>query len=546
MIQAGNATSLAEIRAIVRHLDEKLASVDVGAGVGAASGGSALSERLLEQILEFVGTMIATVEFDSVIDKTLGAFLALTKSEHVFLMTRGLEKGFVEKFRGVTKEDGNLWAYENLARTTANKLLDTDQPVFVPQVAQDDYYRDEAEAYELDLASLLCIPLKNGTETIGALYLDRKKSIEPFSFVDLNIVQALSSIAARALTNARMLHEQNERRQHLEMLNRLYAALSKTLNFDQMLDQIAQITLDVTKAERAFILMINQNNRLTPVIGRNAEGPLPREAMMQLSSSVCNKVLTTKEGVYLLDVSQDEEFAKKLSVVNLKLNSVVAVPLKGKEGVIGVLYIDSRTKAMDSLEKELSILMAIANVASMSVENAKLFRKATVDGMTGLYVRSFFMSRFEEEVVRCRRYGRVFSLLVTDIDKFKNFNDTYGHQTGDEVIKLVSNVIKGAIRAGADLPGRYGGEELVVLLPETDTPGAMTLAERIRERVEKAALKGPNGEKLSVTISIGVATFPAMGDSTASLFEHADQALYASKQGGRNRVTLWTDNLPRH
>ncbi|MNS50023.1 Response regulator PleD [compost metagenome] len=107
------------------------------------------------------------------------------------------------------------------------------------------------------------------------------------------------------------------------------------------------------------------------------------------------------------------------------------------------------------------------------------------------------------------------------------------------MIKLVARTLKDCIRIGIDVPGRFGGEELVVFLPETDAIGATVVAERIRERIEFASLTGPAGEALKVTISLGVATFPEMGDTAVGLFDHADQALYASKRAGRNRWTLY-------
>jgi diguanylate cyclase (GGDEF)-like protein len=157
-----------------------------------------------------------------------------------------------------------------------------------------------------------------------------------------------------------------------------------------------------------------------------------------------------------------------------------------------------------------------------------------VDGLTGLYVRSFFMLRLEEELRRSLRYGRKFALLVLDIDRFKTVNDTHGHQVGDDAIQVVAQAIKGSIRAGVDLPGRYGGDELVLMLPETDAAGARIVAERIRGTVANTPVPLPGGGSLNVTVSIGVAPFPEAGDSASQLFARGDQALYMATQAGRN------------
>ncbi|MDB5095804.1 MAG: diguanylate cyclase with sensor [Cyanobacteria bacterium RYN_339] len=538
--ELGKAVSLAEVRALVKHLDEKLARMAPGAminGLTQVVPADGASDQRLEQLAEFAAGIVSAQDLEKVIDRTLLMALKMAGADRAFLHVRESDKSVLEKMR-TAKPDSNAWAAEKIARACVDRVRDAEEAVQMANVRADAQLGDDAEAYDVDLGPLVCLPMREGDKLLGALYLDRRTGAEPFGAGELKIVRAIASIASRAVVNAQVIAEQTARRQHLEMLNKLYSAISRTLELDQLLDQITQITLEVTKAERAFILLMN-GGQLRFGGGRDQGGPLPPQASRELSRSVCQKVLKTQEGVYVFDTSSDAEFSAKLSVVNLKLNSVVAVPLKGQQGLSGLIYIDSKTQSLTALEKELAILTNIANVASLAVDNARLYRQATQDGLTGLYVRSFFMVRMEEEAMRAGRFGRIFSLLVMDIDHFKRFNDSYGHQTGDEVIKLVAQVIKRAIRGGVDIPGRYGGEELVCMLPETNLEGAVVVAERIRTQVETGGLTGPNGEPLRVTISIGVATFPAMGETGTQLFERADQALYMSKQNGRNKTTVY-------
>jgi diguanylate cyclase (GGDEF)-like protein len=533
-----SSVSLQEVRSLVRQLDDKLTRLELSGVVTASSSDAPLSEHRLEQLAEFASTIIATLEVDAVMDKALSMALRIVGAEHAFVQFKDSEKSMLEKVRGAQKNDGNLWAVEKIARSAADRVFNRDEEIFVPTLSEDAQFSEDAEAYGVDIGGLLCLPLKGEAEPQGAFYLDRKAGA-PFSSLDFKIAKALASITFRALANAKTVQEQNDRRQHLEMINKLYRAMSRNFELDQMLDQVAQITLEVTKAERSFIMLMS-NDQLTFGAGRDKDGPLTAQSAREVSRSVCQKVLQTQQGVYVFDTASDAEFSSKLSVVNLRLNSVVAVPLKGHAGMSGLLYIDSKTQSLGALEKEMAVLTAISNVASLAIENAKLYRQATLDGLTGLYVRTFFMMRLDEEAKRCGRYGRQFSLLVMDIDHFKKFNDSYGHQTGDEVIKLVAGVVKRTVRTGVDFPGRYGGEELVLVLPETNTEGALIVADRIRQQVESTQLQGPKKEVLNVTISIGVATFPMMGGTAVELFAHADQALYSSKQNGRNRCTIYS------
>ncbi len=532
--QTGQANQLDEIRSLVRQLDQRLGRLDGWTPGDVAEGPSA--EERIEQLAEFATAVGAAQELDGVVDRTLAMALKLAGAERAFLTVRDSDKTFTDKLRSAKKNDGNAWASEKIARMVVDKVIATEEILFLPDVSTLPEIADEAAAYEVPLSSLMAVPLMDGDRLEGVLYLDRNGA-GAFSARDLKLFQAIAAITSRAALNARAYREQVARRAHLELLNKLYQAISRTLELDQLLDQIAAISLEVTNAERVFILLMS-GGQLRFGAGRDRGGPLNAQASRELSRSVCQKVVQTQQGVYVFDTASDAEFSAKLSVVSLKLNSVVAVPLKGQQGLSGVLYIDSKTQALQALEKELAILTNIANVASLAIDNARLYRQATTDGLTGLYVRSFFMVRMEEEANRSARYGRTFSLLVMDIDHFKKFNDSYGHQTGDEVIKLVCQIVKRAIRVGLDVPGRYGGEELVLILPETSAEGAMVVADRIRKNVENTPLPGPNGESLRVTISVGVATFPGQGDNAHQLFERADQALYQSKQNGRNRCTM--------
>jgi diguanylate cyclase (GGDEF)-like protein len=157
------------------------------------------------------------------------------------------------------------------------------------------------------------------------------------------------------------------------------------------------------------------------------------------------------------------------------------------------------------------------------------------DGLTGLYNRREFEDRLREETQRARRYGKPLSVMLLDIDHFKNVNDRYGHQAGDETLIAVADLIRLSARP-MDAVCRYGGEELAVILPETDASGAGIVAERIRASVAESLTTTPQGDEIQVTVSIGFATFPQDGDTGPGLVKAADEALYAAKQEGRNLV----------
>ncbi|MEJ2723914.1 MAG: diguanylate cyclase, partial [Deltaproteobacteria bacterium] len=169
--------------------------------------------------------------------------------------------------------------------------------------------------------------------------------------------------------------------------------------------------------------------------------------------------------------------------------------------------------------------------------NLELHEISITDGLTGLYNRKHLMETLDREVARSRRYQRSFAVLMIDIDHFKQYNDTFGHLAGDDVLKKIAKIFRDSVR-GADYSARYGGEEFLIILPETSKDEAVHAAERIRQCVEKDS--PPAGDKgIGITVSIGVAVFPEHGDDTQALIKNADSALYEAKKGGRNKVITY-------
>jgi diguanylate cyclase (GGDEF)-like protein len=211
----------------------------------------------------------------------------------------------------------------------------------------------------------------------------------------------------------------------------------------------------------------------------------------------------------------------------------------GQNGEKGFFLISRNSPPQFSSEDKKFIETLAASMMTI-IKNYQLYVKqvqlATTDGMTGLFNHRYFQEALGREISRSRRYGAPVSLLYMDIDHFKKFNDTYGHQIGDEVLKVVSRTIRRNLR-DSDVPCRYGGEELVGILPDTDQKGALIAGEKIRKAIE--SLKFPvGGKNVKITISVGVSTYPLNAETKETLIEAADGALYVAKEGGRNQTRL--------
>jgi diguanylate cyclase (GGDEF)-like protein len=199
------------------------------------------------------------------------------------------------------------------------------------------------------------------------------------------------------------------------------------------------------------------------------------------------------------------------------------------------------TSANTIRDKEGSPIGSAALLRDVTLEQAllkELERLSITDALTDVYNRRHLDATLKRELDRSRQTGAPLAVIMFDADHFKNFNDTYGHDQGDRVLKMAGQVMKGAVRK-YDVPCRYGGEEFAVILPSTGPEGAMQVAERLRQDVETMSVDG-----LKVTISLGVACFPMItADTPAALVEAADVALYRSKESGRNRSTMATPEM---
>jgi len=220
----------------------------------------------------------------------------------------------------------------------------------------------------------------------------------------------------------------------------------------------------------------------------------------------------------------------------------IVVPVVGLSGLYGLILIGAKVLEEQYSARELSYLDKLMASLAISIQNHLHYEHSVRDVKTGLFNHGFFMVRLHEEVARGKRNGYTFSVIVLDVDKFKTFNDSFGHLAGDRVLESIAETLNKNVR-DLDVLARFGGEEFTVLLPETNREQAWTVSERLRESVEQLQIEWP--QKLPrVTISAGVAVFRSEENLEASqLLSRADEALYSSKERGRNRTTIWGAGL---
>ena len=256
--------------------------------------------------------------------------------------------------------------------------------------------------------------------------------------------------------------------------------------------------------------------------------------LLTVGEGIAGKVVKTGRYIVVDDVTTDSNFKKS---ERSNVDNIICIPLTTDDTHIGVMNITNKKSGDRFSDNDIDLLIALAGQAAITINNANLYHLAITDGLTQLFINRYFRQKLEDELRRSQRYNRSLSLIMMDIDHFKKFNDTYGHQRGDAVLATTARIMKNNVRE-TDIPCRYGGEEFAVILPETDAKEAIILAERLREGIENYDFPGPKDEMLKVTTSLGIASFDKDIMNIADLIERADKAMYASKAAGRNRVTV--------
>ncbi len=327
----------------------------------------------------------------------------------------------------------------------------------------------------------------------------------------------------------------DRRLMELTILQHLAAAMAGTLHLDGVLGTVIQSIVNDLGYPGGMIFLAGADGQLEERVAPDA--PLrvdPRRYPVFGRALAENKVA-------ILNVEEMLQEAPPEFSARINAPKAILVPIQAKGRPIGLLVVESVAPAVDRDQRE--FLLTLANQSGLAIENANLYARtlqlSITDGLTGLFNYRHFCERLDMEIARARRYRLPLGLLLIDIDRFKSFNDRFGHQLGDEVLKEVARCIRANTR-DVDLVARYGGEEFCVILQEIGEAEIGAHAARIREAVAAARIEIPGGGSEGVTVSIGAAVSQGGEPGAQEFVRRADAALYAAKQGGRNRVSVWS------
>ncbi|MFH2006359.1 MAG: diguanylate cyclase [bacterium] len=506
-----------------------------------SSAGGLQLQRKLDALLQVSLAAANVLDPDEQARIALDEIVRILGAERAFLFRCADEEAPLEFQVGRDADGKELKRPEEYSTSVVRRVQARCEPV-VLSGAEGEQVPVSESVVTHQLRSIVAAPLMVREQIIGVVYLDNRLVRGVFTEDDVEILIALGNHIAIALETARAaqleirVEAEAQRSRLAENMRELSHGLSSTLDLQEVLARLLTGVTNALESDRAVVYLLEEQDLVRFVTAGRIE---ERSLRFRLETdSLLSWVVEERKPVVVRDARRDARIVKHGQ--EEPLTSWIGVPLISKDRVAGVLVLENDRQSAYS-DNEAEIAFAFAGQAGIAIENARLFaevqRLAITDELTGLMNRRQFFSLAEREFSRARRYGYPLSVVMVDVDHFKQVNDTHGHQVGDEVLAEIARRLAGALR-DVDVLGRYGGEEFAVVLPDTGTKDApIGLAERLRRCVADEPIVTGAGA-ISKTVSLGVAQLRTQDKDLTKLLARADAALYEAKEAGRNRAVF--------
>ncbi len=344
--------------------------------------------------------------------------------------------------------------------------------------------------------------------------------------------------------NAEDLEELEKKIYDLKNLIGLGISLSSNLEFESLVESVLYSCIGRMIIDKIAILLepdIDSDNFVVHMSKGYDDENILKTLVINENSPIINYLKINTIPLEFDSLKEFPDLINDMEKMNILYPKLI-VPMKSKNIFNGILVLGEKYNGEDYTVNEKEFMLDLGKFAAIAVENSRLYQMATMDRMTKLFIHHYFHERLTEEIRRANKDNTPISMIMLDIDHFKFFNDNYGHQQGDTVLKETAGIIKKLVR-NMDIAARYGGEEFSIILPKTELEDAIHAANRIRKEIEHHEYPGQT-DPLHITVSLGVAQYNVKIDKENKDFiERADRALYKAKMSGRNKVVAHKENL---
>lgn len=391
------------------------------------------------------------------------------------------------------------------------------------------------------VTSFYAFPLVSGERVTGILNIFNSA----FDQEDADIIEEMCRLSACIFRIIELQEAYNRNLRELDVLNVAATRLIPVKDPDELCEAILETSVHLTEAEKGSLMLAGKDpSFLTIKAAKGIHKRLFSEIRIRAGEGIAGWVF--REGMPLKVDDIEKNAMGFMRRPHYRTGAFMSIPLKLGETTIGVLNISDKITSEIFSEEDMILLRSFAFYASIALERSNYYSLAghlkelsITDPLTGLFNRRYFEERFFEELHRSDRHSLSFSLAMMDIDNFKLFNDSEGHLAGDEILKHIANISKDCLRV-SDVISRFGGEEFAVIMPQTEKDEALLVAERIRKSIKEFMPRNwTSFPGKSITISIGIATYPLDGKDRKELIRNSDRALYRAKIEGKDRTVLW-------
>jgi len=399
----------------------------------------------------------------------------------------------------------------------------------------------EEERKEIRLAGVnIFVPLMNKEKLVAVLAISEKQDGRFYAVEDIDLIEFITTRMAASIAKEHSREQLKEQEEAINLVNRLTTIITSSTSIHTIFEAFIQELRQVVDIDWSTIVLIDGTELHLLATSSTIDSARQMEERIPLEGTATEWVCQERKSLYEPDLARYHRFWIWESLLQQGIRSVVYLPLSVTDRTIGSLILASRKPDAYS-RRQIKLLERVALQIAAPVENAQLYaqveQKSRIDELTGLFNRRHFEERLKEEVSRHSRYGHVFSIIMLDLDNFKTYNDVYGHPAGDILLSQVGKIIRSSIR-NIDQAFRYGGDEFVAIMPETSKEDAYVVAERVREQIATEMEK----RSITVTCSIGLASYPEDGVLSGELIVGADTALYYAKWTGGNRSYLYSNS----